>query len=89
MIFILDLGARMVSTKAVDFKEEHERQLQQVADEAEERATRELRAALKRLREEKDAERAKALKNQKEVCMNSLTITTYYVAPDKTVFFST
>ena len=57
----------MVSSKAVDFRDEHERQLQQVADEAEERGTRELKAALKRLREEKDAERAKALKNQKEV----------------------
>lgn len=63
---IVDLGARMVSSKAGDFIEEHEKQLQLVADEAEERATRELKAALKRLREEKDAERAKALKNQKE-----------------------
>ena len=57
----------MVSSKAVDFRDEHERQLQTVADEAEERATKELKAALKRLREEKEAERAKALKNQKEV----------------------
>ena len=57
----------MVSSKAVDFRDEHERQLQQVADECEERATKELKAALKRLREEKEAERAQALKKQKEV----------------------
>ena len=62
----------MVSSKAGDFIEEHEKQLQLVADEAEERATRELKAALKRLREEKDAERAKALKNQKEVYITHL-----------------
>jgi len=57
----------MVSTKAGNFQEEHERELQQAVDEAEERATRELKAALKRLRDEKEDEKNKALRNQKEV----------------------
>ena len=62
-----ELGAHMVSTKAGDFQEEHERELQTAVDEAEERATRELRAAMKRLRHDKDEEKAKALRNQKDV----------------------
>ena len=57
----------MVSSKAGDFQEEHERELQIAVDEAEERATRELRAALKRLSQDKEEEKSKALKNQKEV----------------------
>lgn len=57
----------MVSTKAGDFQEEHERELQQAIEEAEERATRELKAALKRLRDQKEDEKNKALRNQKEV----------------------
>lgn len=62
-----ELGAHMVSSKAGDFQEEHERELQQAVDDSEERATRELKAALKRLREDKDNEKNKALRNQKEV----------------------
>ena len=57
----------MVSSKAGDFQEEHERELQVAVDEAEERATRELRAALKRLGQDKEDDKAKSLRNQKEV----------------------
>lgn len=57
----------MVSSKAGDFQEEHERELQQAVDEAEERATRELKAALKRLRDDKEDEKNRAIRNQKEV----------------------
>ncbi|XP_060567971.1 trichohyalin-like isoform X2 [Ruditapes philippinarum] len=63
---IVELGAHMVSSKAGDFQEEHEKELQQAVDESEERATRELKAALKRLREDKDHEKSTALRNQKE-----------------------
>lgn len=63
---IIELGAHMVSSKAGDFQEEHERELQSAIDEAEERATRELKASLKRLREDKEHEKATALRNQKE-----------------------
>ena len=64
----------MVSTKAGNFQEEHERELQQAVDEAEERATRELKAALKRLRDEKEDEKNKALRNQKEVKFTEPTV---------------
>ena len=74
----------MVSTKAGNFQEEHERELQQAVDEAEERATRELKAALKRLRDEKEDEKNKALRNQKEVkfvlWQNSQSLLYYIVA---------
>jgi magnesium-transporting ATPase (P-type) len=72
MIVITELGAHMVSSKAGDFQEEHEKELQQAVDESEERATRELKAALKRLREDKDHEKSTALRNQKEVISNLL-----------------
>ena len=67
MFSVAELGAHMVSSKAGDFQEEHEKELQQAVDDSEERATRELKAALKRLREDKDNEKSTALRNQKEV----------------------
>lgn len=63
---VIELGAHMVSTKAEDFQEEHERELQQVVDESEERATKELKSALKRLKNDKEDEKNRALRNQKD-----------------------
>ena len=57
----------MLEVKADDSTAEKDKAIQDAVDAAEARATRELRAALKRLKNQKDAERARALQTQKEV----------------------
>ncbi|XP_033760369.1 GRB10-interacting GYF protein 2-like isoform X2 [Pecten maximus] len=61
-----ELGDYLLNNRADNSKEERERELQLALDAAEARATRELRAAVKRLRNSKDEEKRKALQLQKE-----------------------
>ncbi|XP_071085958.1 uncharacterized protein [Haliotis cracherodii] len=63
---IIELGGRMLTVQTDDSKEEREKAIQDAVDAAEARATRELRAALKRMKDQKDAERRRALQTQKE-----------------------
>ncbi|XP_060086112.1 uncharacterized protein LOC132565475 [Ylistrum balloti] len=63
---IVELGDYLLNNKADNSKEERERELQVALDAAEARATRELRAAIKRLRNSKDEEKRKALQLQQE-----------------------
>ncbi|XP_069104248.1 calponin homology domain-containing protein DDB_G0272472-like isoform X2 [Argopecten irradians] len=61
-----ELGDYLLNNRADNSKEERERELQLALDAAEARATRELRAAIKRLRNSKDAEKRNALQLQQE-----------------------
>ncbi|ESP01580.1 hypothetical protein LOTGIDRAFT_238264 [Lottia gigantea] len=63
---IIDLGGDMLSKSKDDNLEGVERSVQRAVEAAEARATRELRAALKRLSFQKDAERQRALEKQNE-----------------------
>jgi len=64
---ISDLGNRMLMVRDDDSKEQQEKRLANALDEAEARHTRELRAALKRLRSQKDEERKKAVERERNV----------------------
>ncbi|KAJ8310370.1 hypothetical protein KUTeg_012235 [Tegillarca granosa] len=61
-----DIGERMLTAKADVTKDEKEYEIQKVLEGAEHRATRELRAAVKRIVVEKDEEKRRALDKQKE-----------------------
>ncbi|XP_041355057.1 reticulocyte-binding protein 2 homolog a-like [Gigantopelta aegis] len=63
---IIKLGGRMLEVKADDSTAERDKAIQVAIEGTEARATRELRAALKRLKNQKDAERARALQTQAE-----------------------
>ncbi|XP_050418857.2 uncharacterized protein LOC126832188 [Patella vulgata] len=63
---IISLGGDMLSKNNDDNLEGFERSVQEAVDAAEVRATRELKAALTRLRNQKDEERHCALQKQKE-----------------------
>ncbi|XP_071164668.1 uncharacterized protein [Mytilus edulis] len=62
---VIDLGNRMLLVKDDDSKERQEKLLSHVLDEAEARHTRELRAALKRLRDQKDEEKKRAVERER------------------------
>lgn len=57
----------MLMVRDDDSKEQQEKRLANALDEAEARHTRELRAALKRLRSQKDEERKKAVERERNV----------------------
>lgn len=57
----------MLLVKDDDSKERQEKLLSHVLDEAEARHTRELRAALKRLRDQKDEEKKRAVERERNV----------------------
>lgn len=65
--FALEVGDQLLNSKADDSKEQQLRALEEAVERAEARATKELKAALKRLREEKEEERKRALDKQKQV----------------------
>lgn len=65
--FALEVGDQLLNSKADDSKEQQLRALEEAVEKAEARATKELKAALKRLREEKEEERKRALDKQKQV----------------------
>lgn len=65
--FALEVGDQLLNSKADDSKEQQLRALEEAVERAEARATKELKAALKRLREEKEEERKRALEKQKQV----------------------
>ncbi|XP_061194368.1 calponin homology domain-containing protein DDB_G0272472-like isoform X2 [Saccostrea echinata] len=60
------LGENLLNSKADDSKEQQLRELEEAVEKAEARATKELKAALKWLRNEKDEEKKRALQKQKE-----------------------
>ncbi|GFO43785.1 translation initiation factor if-2-like [Plakobranchus ocellatus] len=62
---IMELGDNILAATRTDDHSDRERAVQEAVDAAEARATRELRAALRRLTKEKDAERTRALEKQK------------------------
>ncbi|KAK3094875.1 hypothetical protein FSP39_007391 [Pinctada imbricata] len=62
---IVDVGTKLLTSRADDSKEKQLRELEEALDEAEQRATRELKTALRRLRNEKDEEKKRALQTQK------------------------
>jgi len=61
------VGDFLLANRADNNKEQWERDTQEMLFAAETRATRELRAAVKRLRIEKDEEKKRAIEKQKEV----------------------
>ncbi|KAK3597339.1 hypothetical protein CHS0354_034581 [Potamilus streckersoni] len=63
---IIEVGGHLLSSKTDDYKEEQKRELHDALAAMEARATRELKAALKRLTQEKYEEKTKALQNLKE-----------------------
>lgn len=63
---IIEVGDQLLNSKADDSKEQQLRALEEAVERAEARATKELKAALKRLREEKEEERKRALDKQKQ-----------------------
>lgn len=67
IFFYLEVGDKLLNSKADDSKEQQLRALEEAVERAEARATKELKAALKRLREEKEEERKRALDKQKQV----------------------
>lgn len=67
IFFALEVGDQLLNSKADDSKEQQLRALEEAVERAEARATKELKAALKRLREEKEEERKRALDKQKQV----------------------
>lgn len=70
--FALEVGDQLLNSKADDSKEQQLRALEEAVERAEARATKELKAALKRLREEKEEERKRALDKQKQVSRLSM-----------------
>ncbi|XP_076435566.1 uncharacterized protein LOC143275383 [Babylonia areolata] len=62
---IIDLGDKLLSLTKSDDREDRQKAIDDAVEAAEARATRELRAALKRLRQEKDDERERAMDKQK------------------------
>ncbi|CAL1545567.1 unnamed protein product [Lymnaea stagnalis] len=65
---IIELGDKILALSSHGDNKGRENAIQEAVDAAEARATRELRAALRRLRQEKDEERARALEKQKWYC---------------------
>ncbi|XP_012943710.2 vicilin-like seed storage protein At2g18540 [Aplysia californica] len=61
----MEVGDKILAATRVDDHEDREKAIQEAVEKAEERATRELRAALRRLRQEKEEERTRALDKQK------------------------
>ena len=66
-LFIPELGDQLLSMTKSDDQEDRQKAIDDAVSDAEQRATRELRAALKRLKLEKDEERQRALDKQKWV----------------------
>ncbi|BFZ00766.1 hypothetical protein BsWGS_03805 [Bradybaena similaris] len=62
---IVGIGDKILDATRVDDKGEKDKVIQDAVEKSEARATRELRAALKRLKHEKDEERQRALDKQK------------------------
>ncbi|XP_059163053.1 axoneme-associated protein mst101(2)-like [Physella acuta] len=62
---IIELGDKILASSSHGDSEDRENAVQEAVAASEVRATRELRAALRRLRQEKDEERARALEKQK------------------------
>ncbi|RUS72806.1 hypothetical protein EGW08_019430 [Elysia chlorotica] len=62
---IMDIGDSILAASRTDDHSDRERAMQEAVEAAETRATRELRAALRRQRTEKDEERTRALEKQK------------------------
>ncbi|XP_070173442.1 uncharacterized protein [Littorina saxatilis] len=63
--YIIDFGDQLLSLTQSDDREDRQKAIDDAVTAAEARATRELRAALKRLRQDKDEERQRALDKQK------------------------
>ena len=77
------MGDNILAATYVDDSVERDKAVAEAVEKAEERSTRELRAALRRLKMQKDEERQRALAKQKWV--SSLVLRYVYV--DTCIFF--